>query len=163
MKRTFILSAISFILIGVFAVPAFAQIQTTSQSKQIWAVGVGYVTLPSADDKDGTIDTAGEYASVQMISSNYLMEGDYGFNGPKFIAVAADYLYPVSSGEAGGMNGAFVGAGYTYFSSDDLGKNQGLNVIAGIQVGENLVGTLRYDFPGSDSSMITVGFSYAFK
>lgn len=146
---------ISLIVILFTALPASAQTEA-------WAVGGGYWTMPNVDDSGGTIDTAGMFVSVNMRSMNYMIELDYSLDDPGFMGIAADYLYPLSQEQNYFGGSAFVGAGYTYFSADDLENESGFNLLVGTSFSENFLGTIRYDFLGSDQEIIVFGISYSF-
>ena len=154
-KRLTLLLVIGFMLAGAMATPASAQ-QT-----ETWALGGGYFTLPNVDTGETSIDTSGMYASAQMRSPTYLLELDYSIGDPGFLALAADYLYPVSASESS-MGGAYIGAGYTYFSCDDLDNGQGINIVVGSDFSSGLAGQIRYDMLGSDEEMWTFGLTYSF-
>lgn len=152
-KRYSILFLVAFIAIATHALPAAAQGES-------WSVGGGYWTLPNVDD--GIVDTNGMYASVAMRSMDYMLELDYSIEDPGFLALAADYLYPLNrQGTYFGGSG-YIGLGYTYFSADELENESGFNVIAGAEFGDSLFGTIRYDFLGSDQELFTIGVSYSF-
>jgi hypothetical protein len=155
LKRCILISILTALVIGAFVQPASAQGES-------WSVGGGYFTLPNVDTQDGTIKSSGMYACAQMRSPTYVMEVDYGIDDPGFLVVAADYLYPLSASESYGGS-SFLGAGYTYFSSDTLDNQQGFNVMAGMEFGTGLQGSIRYDFLGGDQEMVTVGITYMFQ
>jgi len=145
------------VLFGIMGTPAWAQGMTEN-----FAFGGGYWSMPGVDTSAGTIDDSGFFASVTMVSTNYYMEFDYSFEDPEFYALAADYIYPLdqSSGMFGGS--MFLGVGYTYFSSDVLENESGLNLLAGTSLGDMLTGTVRYDYLGSDQELLTFGVTYTF-
>jgi hypothetical protein len=155
LKRCILISILMILVLCAFVHPASAQGES-------WSLGGGYFTLPNVDTQDGTIKSSGIYACAQMRSPTYVLEADYGIDDPGFLVIAADYLYPLSAGESYGGK-SFVGAGYTYFSSDTLDNEQGMNLIAGMEFGSGLQGSLRYDFLGGDQEMITVGITYVFQ
>jgi len=155
-KRYSILALVCMALILGLSVPAWAQEQ------EAWSMGGGYWTLPNVDDQDGAISTSGMYACAIMHSTEYQVEFDYAFGDTKFYALAADYLYPLTEGADYFGGSAFLGAGYTYFSADDLDNQSGFNVLLGAAVGDKLSGTLRYDFLGSDQELFALGVSYSF-
>jgi hypothetical protein len=102
------------------------------------------------------------YACVVMRSMSYMLELDYAIDDPGFLALAADYLYPLNQqGMYFGGTG-YIGLGYTYFSADELDNESGFNAIVGAALGESLFGTIRYDFLGSDEELLTIGVSYSF-
>ena len=157
MKRTFLIILAGLTFCAMLETPVFAQ-----GGSQQFAFGGGYWTMGGADDQDGTIDTSGFYASGSMVSKEYYLEFDWSFEDPSFYALAADYIYPFdqSAGMFGGST--FLGAGYTYFSSDVFETEKGFNVLGGVYLGETLIGTVRYDFLGSDQELLTFGVTYMF-
>jgi hypothetical protein len=152
-KRYAILLLAGTIVYAWLALPSAAQ-------EESWSFGGGWWSLPNVGDSD--VDTSGMYASAAIDTLSYRLELDYAIGEPNFLALAADYLYPLNAG-AGYFGGSgFVGLGYTYFSADDLENESGFNVIGGAAVGESLRGTIRYDFLGSDEELFTIGLSYSF-
>jgi len=152
-KRFAIISLAAMIVSAWLAVPSAAQ-------EESWSFGGGYWSLPNVEGAD--VDTNGIYASAAISTMSYRLELDYAIGDPGFLALAADYLYPLDGG-AGYFGGSgFIGLGYTYFSADDLDNESGFNVIAGAAVGESFQGSIRYDFLGSDQELFTIGLSYSF-
>jgi len=150
--------ALGGLILGVFlsyALPSYAQGEVVS-------VGGGWWSMPNVDDQEGTIDTSGPYLSLISRSVNYLLEVDYGVSDTNFLAFVGTYLYPLSM-DRQSVTSTFVGAGYTYFLSDELEDEKGLNVLIGAEFGANFTGIIRYDFLGSDQEMITFGLSYTFQ
>ena len=154
-KRLAIVSLAGLLLFINLALPTAAQ-------QEGWSVGGGYWTLPNVDDQDGAIDTSGMFACAVMRSPAYMLELDYSIGDPGFLALAADYLYPLGSeGNYFGGSG-YIGVGYTYFSADDLSNESGFNVMAGAEVGDSFLGTIRYDFLGSGQELFTISITYSF-
>jgi hypothetical protein len=154
LKRFSVLTIAGMILIFSLAFPASAE-------NENWAVGAGYWNLPNLSVED--VGSSGIFASVQMKSSNYLVEFDYSLQDPTFYALAGDYLYPISGEETGFGGSGYIGAGYTYFSCDDLSNESGFNILAGADFGNSLFGSVRYDMLGSDSELLTIGITYSFQ
>lgn len=157
MKKILLIATAGLVLFGLIGTPVSAQGMTESYS-----IGGGYWSMPNLDTDSGAIDSSGYYASISMLSSNYYMEFDYSFEDPEFFCLAADYIYPIdqSAGMFGGST--FLGGGYTYFSSDDIGNESGLNILAGASLSQGLMGVIRYDFLGSDQELLTFGVTYSF-
>ncbi len=152
-KRLTILILAGLITFAGLSLPAAAQ-------QEGWSIGGGYWTLPNVED--GVVDTSGIFACAVMRSPEYMLEVDYANDDPGFLALAADYLYPLGpQGNYFGGSGA-IGIGYTYFSADDLENESGVNVIGVAEVGNSLFGTIRYDFLGSDQELLTIGITYSF-
>jgi hypothetical protein len=149
-----------YIITGLFlSVLLFGFTTPVAAQDDAWSLGGGYWTLPNYE---GTGDTSGFYASAIMRSPTYMLELDYGVSDPGFMALAADYLYPLTDGTGGFGGAGFIGVGYTYFSADDLNNVDGFNILAAADLGDSLFGTVRYDFLGSDQELITFGVSYSF-
>jgi hypothetical protein len=153
LKRFSILALAALVPALGLALPAAAQ-------QESWSVGGGYWTLPNVSVEG--VDSNGMYACVVMRSMSYMLELDYAIDDPGFLALAADYLYPLNQqGMYFGGTG-YIGLGYTYFSADELDNESGFNAIVGAALGESLFGTIRYDFLGSDEELLTIGVSYSF-
>lgn len=146
------ITIIAVLFCGTLASPALAQTES-------WSVGGGYFTLPNFD---GDADDSGMYACAVMRSSQYMLEIDYSIDSPGFLILAADYLYPLSEGDSYFGGSAYIGAGYTYFSADDIDNVSGFNALIGADLGNGLMGTVRYDFLGSDQELFTIGITYSF-
>ncbi len=154
-KRYSIIVLAGMALFMFLTVPASAQ-------QQSWAFGGGYWSLPNVDSHEGAIDTSGFYASGVMRSVNYILEFDYSIGDTKFYALAADYIYPLGASDNYFGTNSFIGAGYTYFSADELENESGLNVMLGANFGDALTGSARYDWLGSDQELLTFGVTYSF-
>ncbi len=152
-NRTITITCVSLLLFGSLALPVSAQGES-------WSVGGGYWSLPGVS---GTKDTSGFYASAIIRSAVYLMEIDYAIDDPGFLALSADYLYPLDMGGSYTGGVGYLGAGYTYFSCDDLSNESGFNAMLGADFGQSLFGTIRYAFLGSDQELITIGVTYTFR
>jgi hypothetical protein len=167
-KKLMLLVAASVVITLIAAIPAFAQDygqdygQSNNQSNQIWDLGAGYFTLPNVDNNGGDFDTSGLFISASMRSTNYLLELDYSLKKTGFVAIAADYIYPLSQQENYFGGSAFVGAGYTYLAADEMGNASGFNLLVGAVFSENFVGKIRYDLLGDDEEMLTFGVAYSF-
>jgi hypothetical protein len=154
MKKRFVLIAIAGgLLFGLLAAPASAQ-------NESWSLGAGYFTLPNVS---GDVDDSGLYGCVAMMAENYRVEFDYGFDSPNITILSADYLYPLSQEENYLGGNAYIGAGYTYFSADELDSESGFNVLVGANFSGGLMGTIRYDILGSDQETFTIGVTYSFR
>jgi hypothetical protein len=158
MIRTVILVFVSIMILAFIALPASAQTGTEGT----WSLGGGYWTLPNLDDEDNDINSAGFFASATMRSINYLLEVDYSMQDTGFLGLAADYIYPLSQDQNYFGGSAFVGAGYTYFSADNLSNESGFNAILGATFSDKFLGTIRYDILGNSQELLTFGVSYAF-
>ncbi len=154
-KRYYTVTLAGLMLFAFLSLPAQAQSGS-------WSVGGGYWTLPNFDSGEVSVDTSGFYASVAMHAESYLLELDYAVGGTGFYALAADYIYPLSAGDSYFGGSSFVGAGYTYFSADDLPNAQGFNVVLGADLSSGLAGTVRYDLLEGDQEMFTIGVTYSF-
>ena len=157
MKRLLLIATAGLALFILMGTPVSAQGMTEN-----FAFGGGYWTMPNLETDSGAIDSSGYYASISMISDTYYMEFDYSFEDPEFYCLAASYIYPIdqSAGMFGGST--FLGGGYTYFSSDTLESESGLNIIAGANLSQGLMGIIRYDFLASDQELLTFGVTYTF-
>jgi len=140
---------------------AFLSLPVQAQTES-WSIGGGYWTLPNYDSGEVSVDTSGFYASVAMRAESYLLEFDYAIDDPGFYALATDYIYPLSGGESYFGGSSFVGAGYTYFSADELDNAQGFNVVLGAELSQGLAGAIRYDFLDGDQELFTIGVTYSF-
>ena len=153
LKRLSMLTLAAVIISSGLALPAAAQGES-------WSVGGGYWTLPNVDSSIS--DTNGMYACVVMRSMTYMLELDYAIDDPGFLALAADYIYPLNQQGTYFGGAGYIGLGYTYFSADELDNESGINAVVGAGLGENLFGTIRYDFLGSDQELFTIGVTYSF-
>jgi len=153
-NRYILFTLLGILITACFALPANAQTET-------WSVGGGYWTMPNLEGE--SVDSSGFYGAAVMRSMQYMLELDYAIDDPGFLVLAADYLYPLSSGATGSFGGnGYIGAGYTYFSADDLENESGFNIIAAAELGNSLFGSIRYDFLGNDQEMITFSVTYSF-
>jgi len=153
LKRILTLTLVAIIISIGLALPAAAQGES-------WSVGGGYWTLPNVDSE--FTGTNGMYACVVMRSMTYMLELDYAIDDPGFLALAADYLYPLNQAGTYFGGAGYIGLGYTYFSADELDNESGINAVVGAGLGDSLFGTIRYDFLGSDQELFTIGVTYSF-
>ena len=145
------------VLITGIALTFFLSIPASAQ--QEITIGGGWWSMPDVE----SVSDSGLYASLIMGSETYQLELDYGVDDLNFMALAADYLYSLSGSGYEMGSSAYIGVGYTYFSSDDLDNANGLNVMLAADLGEAIGGQVRYDFLGGDQDMFTIGITYQFR
>jgi len=153
----------------MFAAPALA---ANSGTKSM--VGGGYWSLPKYVQKDTEgnevkldWETKGWFASLLMLSADGMLSVDYATEDPNPIAIAYDYLYPLSGTSPGGypkatsiMSDSYIGVGYSYLFCDQLGDDNGFNFLVGMGLGETWFGTARYDIFGNSKNMVTIALYY---
>ncbi|HEX9746300.1 MAG TPA: hypothetical protein VGB30_12815 [bacterium] len=159
-KRFSMLTIAAIIAFGISGLPAYAQYGGNPMDMGTFSLGGGWWSMPDAGDG---IDNSGLYVAGQYRAEQYMLEFDISMADTQFYALAADYLYSLAEGGYSMASGAvYIGAGYTYFSSDDLDNESGLNAILAAEVGDQLFGSIRYDWLGGDQDMFTLGITYSF-